>query len=77
MDNKWLTSYERATIYGEMLQFVDYSPEIDTNLNIICFPTFSGHCGCILFDISKVRSARNSTTFEKALMEYVENLLSV
>lgn len=77
MDPKWLTSYERAAIYGEMLQFVDYSPEIDTNLNIICFPTFPGHCGCILFDISKVRSARVSSAYEKALMEYVGNLLSV
>lgn len=77
MDTKWLISYERAAIYGETLQFVDYSPEIDTNLNIVCFPTFPGHCGCILFDISKVKSARSSSSFEKALMEYVGNLLSV
>ena len=77
MDPKWLTSYERSAIYGEMLQFVEYSPEIDTNLNIICFPTFPGHCGCILFDISQVKSARNSSTFEKAIMEYIGNLLSV
>ena len=77
MDNKWLISYERSAIYGEMLQFVDYSPEIDKNLNIICFPTFPGHCGCILIDISKVKSTRNSTSFDRAMMQYLANLLSV
>ena len=40
MDSKWLQSYERATLYGETLEIMDYSPEIDTNLKIICFPTF-------------------------------------
>ena len=52
MDSKWLRSYERAALYGETLEIIDYSPEIDTDLKVICFPTFKGHCGCILFDIS-------------------------
>ena len=55
MDAKWLHVYERATLYGETLEIMDYSPEIDTNLKIICFPTFPGHCGCILFNADKMR----------------------
>ncbi len=35
MDSKWLRAYERATIYGETLEIIDYSPEIDTNLKVI------------------------------------------
>ena len=56
MDSKWLQGYERATLYGETLEIIDYSPEIDTNLKIICFPTFPGHCGCILFNADKMKS---------------------
>ena len=55
MDSKWLESYERAALYGEMLELVDYSPEIDTNLKIICFQTFVGHCGCILFNLDEIK----------------------
>ena len=53
MDSKWLRSYERSVLYGEILEIVDFSPEIDTYLKVISFPTFPGHCGCILFDVSK------------------------
>lgn len=56
MDAKWLHVYERATLYGETLEIMDYSPEIDTNLKIICFPTFPGHCGCILFNADQMKS---------------------
>lgn len=52
MDSKWLRSYERTALYGEVLEIFRYSPEVDTYLNIICFPTFNGHCGCMLFDVS-------------------------
>lgn len=55
MDAKWLHVYERATLYGEKIDITDYSPEIDTTLKIICFPTFPGHCGCILMNLSDVR----------------------
>ena len=51
MDPKWLRSYEQAALYGKTLDIVSYSPEIDTNLKIICYPTFKGHCGCILFNL--------------------------
>lgn len=74
MDTKWLKSYERATLYGENLEFVDYSPEIDTYLKVTCFPTFRGHCGCILFDISNIKFTENSSDAEKALMLYLGKL---
>ena len=70
MDSKWLQSYEHATIYGEKLEMMDYSPEIDTYLKVICFPTFRGHCGCILFDISEIKYVENSGEAEKAWMLY-------
>lgn len=54
MDIKWLTNYKRSAIYGELLEMVEYSPEIDTYLKIISFPTFNGHCGCLLFDINEI-----------------------
>ena len=74
MDSKWLRSYERATLYGETLEIIDYSPEIDTYLKVICFPTFPGHCGCILFDISQIKFTKNSSDAEKALMLYFGQL---
>ena len=74
MDAKWLRGYERAALFGQTLQIIDYSPEIDTYLEVICFPTFKGHCGCILFDISKIRSFRKTTDTEKALAIFLEKL---
>lgn len=53
MDAKWLRSYEQSVLYGKTLEIEDFSPEINTNLKIICFPTFKGHCGCILFNADK------------------------
>lgn len=70
MDSKWLRAYERATLYGETLEIIDYSPEIDTYLKVICFPTFKGHCGCILFNIADIKFTKNSNDAEKALMLY-------
>lgn len=53
MDKKWLNNYERSAIYGETIETIDYSPEVDTLLKIISFPTFKNHCGCILFDVTE------------------------
>ena len=58
MDAKWLRVYERTALYGEMLEIVDFSPEIDTALRIICFTTFKGHCGCILFDQAEIQTVQ-------------------
>ena len=60
MDSKWLRSYEQAVLYGKTLEITDYSPEIDTNLKVICFPTFPGHCGCILFNLDAPSGQINS-----------------
>lgn len=75
MDSKWLRTYERTTLFGETIKIVDYSPEIDTYLDIICFPTFKGHCGCILFDISKINSYRQATDAEKAMTVFFTKLM--
>lgn len=72
MDSKWLKAYERATLYGETLEIIDYSPEIDTYLKIICFPTFDGHCGCILFDVEDIEFTQNSDDAPKALELYLK-----
>lgn len=76
MDKKWLHIYERATLFGEMLSIVDYSPEIDRNLEIICFPTFRGHCGCILLDVEQMQFTRKTTDTEKAIAALITKLLS-
>lgn len=70
MDSRWLCSYERAALYREELEMMDYSPEINSYLKIICFPTFPGHCGCILFDLSDIKFVENSCDAKKAKMLY-------
>lgn len=74
MNSKWLKSYERVALYGETLEMMDYSPEIDIYLKVICFPTFRGHCGCILFNISEIKFMKNSSDSEKALMLYFRGM---
>ena len=76
MDSKWLRSYERAALYGEKLEMMDYSPEIDTCLKVICFPTFRGHCGCILFDLADIRYVENSGEAELSWRSYFEKQIS-
>lgn len=60
MSDKWLRLYERAALRGETLEFVEYSPEVDAMLKITCFPTFRGHCGCILWDVGQIEQVRSS-----------------
>lgn len=74
MDAKWLKGYERSTLYGETLELMDYSPEIDTHLKVICFPTFKGHCGCILFDVDKIWFVQHSEDSAKTLARYYAKL---
>ena len=74
MDAKWLKGYERSTLYGETLELMDYSPEIDTHLKVICFPTFKGHCGCILFDIDKIWFEQQREDSAKTLARYYAKL---
>ena len=72
MDAKWLRLYERAALYGERLEVMDYSPEIGAWLKVICFPTFQGHCGCILFDLSDIAYTKISRQGSQAMMRYFD-----
>lgn len=71
MDAKWLRAYERAVLYEEILEVVDYSPEIDTWLKVICFPTFKGHCGCILFDLAEEKPPEEACNPRQAWLQYL------
>lgn len=75
MDEKWLRSYERAALYRQTLEIIDYSPEIDTYLDIICFPTQKGHCGCILLNIGEMQYAENQGDSQNARIRYFAKLL--
>lgn len=75
MDEKWLRSYERAAMLGQTLEIVDYSQEIDTYLDIICFPTMQGHCGCILLDTDAMNYAPNTGDAKNARLRYFAKLL--
>ena len=75
MDSKWLKSYERSALYGETLELIDHSPEIDTYLKIICFPTQPGHCGCLLFDIAEMQFAEDSGDSHNAKLRYFAKML--
>lgn len=75
MDPKWLKSYEQATLYGNTLDILDYSPEIDTYLHVTCFPTFPGHCGCILRDINEMEFAKGEQSTETALRLYLAKIV--
>lgn len=76
MDEKWLRGYERAALGGETLEIVDYSPEIDTYLDVICFPTTPGHCGCILLNIAEMNYAENPGDSQNARLRYLARLLA-
>ncbi len=76
MDPKWLKSYEQATLYGKILDILDYSPEIDTYLHVTCFPTFPGHCGCILRNIKEMEFAKGEQSTETALRLYLANIVN-
>ena len=62
--------------YGaETLELIDYSPEIETYLKIICFPTTPGHCGCLLFDIAELKIAEDSGDTGNAKLRYFAKML--
>lgn len=76
MNVKWLRLYERAVLYGETLEVVDHSPEIDADLRVVCFPTFKGHCGCMLFPVSRIHFTQISPDGSAALLRYFQTLLN-
>ena len=76
MSVKWLRLYERAVFYGETLEVVDHSPEIDADLRVVCFPTARGHCGCMLFPVARIRFMQISPERPEALLRYFKTLLN-
>ena len=64
---------KRVALYGEVLEIMDYSPEIDKNLKVICFPTFKGHCGCLLFDLDTIKTVNSSNNVHKIWNTYLKN----
>lgn len=76
MDEKWIQVYERAALGGETLEIVDYSPEIDAYLDVICFPTTPRHCGCILLNIAEMKYAENPGDSQNARLRYMAKLLA-
>lgn len=54
----WIFRYgnEALAEIEKTLEIVYYSPEIDTKLKIISFPTFKGHCGCMLFKQTDIQT---------------------
>lgn len=75
MDQKWVRSYERTAVFGDVLTIIDYSPEIDAYLHVICFPTSKGHCGCLLFNVNDMTYAKNKGDGENARLHYIAKLL--
>ena len=62
--------------YGETLELIDYSPEIDKYLRIICFPTFKGHCGCMLFDICDTKMPMENAAGDRAVLMYLRKMMN-
>ena len=71
MDDKWLCTYELATLYGERLEIMAYSPEIDIELKIICFPTFPGHCGCMLVPLDEIHYVQKQDELSQIWKDYL------
>lgn len=69
MDPKWIKCYERAALYGERLELMDYS-RTDTCVKAICIPTYRGHCGCLLFDISELGFIRSGNAPDSVIGRY-------
>lgn len=47
---KWLAIYSKVAFLGESIEFIDYSPEIDKDLLVICYQPAYGYCACIVCD---------------------------
>ncbi len=75
MDFKWLRPYEREGLFGVTIRSIDYSPEIDTYLDIFFFPAFEGHCGGILFD--RIYSYRKLSFAEKLIATFMLRLMKM
>lgn len=55
----------------EQLEIMAYSPEIGTELKIICFPTFPGHCGCMLFPLDEIHYVQKQDEVSQIWKDYL------
>lgn len=47
---KWTALYSKVAFLGETVETIDYSPELDKELLVICYQPSYGYCACILCD---------------------------
>ena len=66
----WNCSHERSALYGETLEMVEPDPQSEGFIRKTSFPTFPGHCGVILMDLSQIRYSHNGDEADKALLRY-------
>lgn len=43
----------------------------NTELKIICFPTFSGHCGCMLFPLDEIHCVQKQDELSEIWKNYL------
>lgn len=58
-----------------MIHIVDHSPEIGQDLSIVCFPTFKGHCGCLMFNVNDMKFFRQTSDTDNAIAAFITKML--
>lgn len=48
--SKWLAIYSKVAFMGDSVELIDYSPEIEKELLVICYQPAYGYCACIVCD---------------------------
>lgn len=48
--SKWLAVYSKVAFMGDTVELIDYSPDIDKELLMICYQPAYGYCACIVCD---------------------------
>lgn len=48
--SKWLAIYSKVAFMGDTVELIDYSPELDKELLVICYQPAYGYCACIVCD---------------------------
>lgn len=48
--NKWLAIYSKVAFMGDTVELIDYSPELEKELLVICYQPAYGYCACIVCD---------------------------
>lgn len=70
-DFQWQRNLNRSALFGDCLEMMALQADINEYLKMISFPTFKGHCGCILFRLTDIEFTNSSREPEKALLLYL------